>query len=93
MDLRYQNMKIKYPAKFHQDVDKIECVCPYSVTGNKLIGYHGNNLTNICPFYQNCSGIMKFKKTFPKSMPFLKSNMALLCHCENINVSNNRMIG
>ena len=23
MDLRYQSMKIKYPSKFHQDVDKV----------------------------------------------------------------------
>ena len=33
MDLRYQNLKIKYPAKFHHDVDKFQCVCPYSVNG------------------------------------------------------------
>ena len=33
MDLRYQNLRIKHPTKFHQDVDKVQCVCPCSVNG------------------------------------------------------------
>ena len=50
MHFRFQMMKDNFPKRFH--MDKVQCVCPYSVT--EKIDHLDSNLTNIFPFYSKC---------------------------------------